>query len=206
MELDPESPVPPFEQVKEQIAAAIEAGSLEPADRLPTVRQLATDLGLAANTVARSYRELELAGLLETRGRHGTFVAPTRHRPGSSQPGKPGTSFVPCTNWVSGTKRPSPSSAEKPVVSERRERRDRRERPSRCAGILIRLAGKSVVSFVARVETLRPSSRHRTPDVQWGQPQRPERQPTARASAAARAAARGQSGATVWRPGRAYTI
>ena len=82
VDLDPESPVPPFEQVKAQIAAAIEAGSLEPADRLPTVRQLATDLGLAANTVARSYRELELAGLLETRGRHGTFVAtsssPTR--------------------------------------------------------------------------------------------------------------------------------
>lgn len=82
MEVDPESPLPPFEQVKEQIAAAIEAGSLQPADRLPTVRQLAADLGLAANTVARSYRELELAGLLETRGRHGTFIAahssPTR--------------------------------------------------------------------------------------------------------------------------------
>ena len=82
VDLDPESPVPPFEQVKEQIAAAIESGSLQPAHRLPTVRQLATDLGLAANTVARSYRELELAGMLETRGRHGTFVAtsssPTR--------------------------------------------------------------------------------------------------------------------------------
>jgi DNA-binding transcriptional regulator YhcF (GntR family) len=39
------------------------------------VRQLAGDLGVAANTVARSYRELELAGVLETRGRHGTFVA-----------------------------------------------------------------------------------------------------------------------------------
>jgi DNA-binding transcriptional regulator YhcF (GntR family) len=84
VDLDPESPVAPFEQVKEQIAAAIETGSLQPADRLPTVRQLATDLGLAANTVARSYRELELAGMLETRGRHGTFVAtkssPTRTR------------------------------------------------------------------------------------------------------------------------------
>jgi len=82
VDLDPESPVPPFEQVKEQIVAAIETGRLAPADRLPTVRQLATALGLAANTVARSYRELELAGLFETRGRHGTFVAtsssPTR--------------------------------------------------------------------------------------------------------------------------------
>ncbi len=80
VDLDPESPEAPFEQVKEQIAAAIETGSLQPADRLPTVRQLATDLGLAANTVARSYRELELAGMLETRGRHGTFVA-TRSSP-----------------------------------------------------------------------------------------------------------------------------
>jgi DNA-binding transcriptional regulator YhcF (GntR family) len=82
VDLDPESPVPPFEQVREKIAAAIEAGSIQPAERLPPVRRLATDLGLAANTVARSYRELEVAGLLETRGRHGTFVAhvqsPTR--------------------------------------------------------------------------------------------------------------------------------
>ena len=82
VDLDPQSPVPPFEQLKEQIAAAIESGNLLPADRLPPVRQLANDLGLAANTVARSYRELERAGLFETRGRHGTFVAtspsPTR--------------------------------------------------------------------------------------------------------------------------------
>jgi len=74
--LDPDSPVPPFEQVRQQIAAAIETGVLEPSVRLPTVRSLAAGLGLAVNTVARSYRELELAGLLETRGRHGTFVAP----------------------------------------------------------------------------------------------------------------------------------
>jgi DNA-binding transcriptional regulator YhcF (GntR family) len=75
--LDPLSPVPPFQQVRERIAAAIENKDLRPDVRLPTVRQLAADLGLAANTVARSYRELELAGLLETRGRHGTFVAGT---------------------------------------------------------------------------------------------------------------------------------
>lgn len=40
------------------------------------MRQLAGDLGLAVNTVARAYRELEMAGLVETRGRHGSFVAP----------------------------------------------------------------------------------------------------------------------------------
>jgi len=73
--LDADSPVPPFEQVRAQLAAAIETGALAAETRLPTVRQLATDLGLAANTVARSYRELEAAGLVETRGRNGTFVA-----------------------------------------------------------------------------------------------------------------------------------
>jgi DNA-binding transcriptional regulator YhcF (GntR family) len=73
--LDPESSVPPYEQVRSQIAAAIESGRLRPAAQLPTVRRLAGDLGLAVNTVARAYRELELAGLVETRGRHGTFVA-----------------------------------------------------------------------------------------------------------------------------------
>jgi DNA-binding transcriptional regulator YhcF (GntR family) len=73
--LDPQSSVPPYEQVRSQIAAAIESGGLRPATRLPTVRRLAGDLGLAVNTVARAYRELELASLVETRGRQGTFVA-----------------------------------------------------------------------------------------------------------------------------------
>jgi DNA-binding transcriptional regulator YhcF (GntR family) len=72
--LVPSSPVAPFEQVRSQIAALIECGELAPAVRLPTVRTLAAELGLAVNTVARSYRELERAGLLETRGRHGSFV------------------------------------------------------------------------------------------------------------------------------------
>jgi DNA-binding transcriptional regulator YhcF (GntR family) len=73
--LDPESSTPPYEQVRSQIAAAIESGRLRSAAQLPTVRRLAGDLGLAVNTVARAYRELELAGLVETRGRNGTFVA-----------------------------------------------------------------------------------------------------------------------------------
>jgi DNA-binding transcriptional regulator YhcF (GntR family) len=73
--LDHQSAVAPFEQVRAQLAAAIETGVLQPADRLPTVRALAADLGLAVNTVARSYRQLELVGLVETNGRHGTFVA-----------------------------------------------------------------------------------------------------------------------------------
>ena len=50
-------------------------GRLPPGTRLPTVRELAGLLGLAVNTVARAYRELETAGIVETRGRFGTFVA-----------------------------------------------------------------------------------------------------------------------------------
>jgi DNA-binding transcriptional regulator YhcF (GntR family) len=73
--LDPRSSIPPYEQVRSQLAAAIESGRLRPAAQLPTVRRLAGDLGIAVNTVARAYRELETAGLVETRGRHGTFVA-----------------------------------------------------------------------------------------------------------------------------------
>jgi DNA-binding transcriptional regulator YhcF (GntR family) len=80
--LDLDSSVSPFQQVRDQIATAVEDDVLLPEVRLPPVRRLATHLGLAANTVARSYRELELAGLVETRGRHGTFVranpSPTR--------------------------------------------------------------------------------------------------------------------------------
>ena len=73
--LDPASSVPPFEQVRSQIMDAIAAGTLPTETRLPTVRKLAGDLGIAVNTVARAYRELEMAGLIETRGRNGTFVA-----------------------------------------------------------------------------------------------------------------------------------
>lgn len=73
--VDPASHVPPFEQVRAQIEALISAGTLPPGNRLPTVRRLADDLGLAVNTVARAYRELEQAGIVVTRGRHGSFVA-----------------------------------------------------------------------------------------------------------------------------------
>jgi DNA-binding transcriptional regulator YhcF (GntR family) len=73
--LDPSSPVPPYEQVRSQIAGMISDGALVVGARLPTVRRLADDLGLAVNTVARAYRELESAGLVETRGRAGTVVS-----------------------------------------------------------------------------------------------------------------------------------
>src|ERR1700712_5347332 len=81
--VDDTSPVPPFEQVRAQLATQITDGVLTAGTRLPTVRRLADDLGLAVNTVARSYRELEAAGLVETRGRVGTVVLgndPARER------------------------------------------------------------------------------------------------------------------------------
>ncbi|MGY4649160.1 DNA-binding transcriptional regulator YhcF (GntR family) [Mycobacterium sp. URHB0021] len=58
-----------------QIIDGVRDGKLAPGTRLPTVRELAGQVGLAVNTVARAYRELETAGILETRGRFGTFVA-----------------------------------------------------------------------------------------------------------------------------------
>ena len=73
--VDHSSAVPPFEQVRDGLAAAVRNGELAAGDRLPTVRRLAADLGLASNTVARAYRELEESGVVETRGRNGTFVA-----------------------------------------------------------------------------------------------------------------------------------
>ena len=73
--VDPALPTPPFEQIRTQIEAARESGELPAGHRLPPVRHLAAELGVAANTVARAYRELEAAGLIETRGRRGSFIS-----------------------------------------------------------------------------------------------------------------------------------
>ena len=77
--VDPDSSVPPFEQVRTQIADLIGAGRMLPGDRLPTVRALAADLGLASNTVARAYKALEAGGLVEAHSRAGTRVANGQH-------------------------------------------------------------------------------------------------------------------------------
>lgn len=66
---------PPYDQIKHQITQQVRGGELQPGDKLPTVRRLADELGLAPNTVARAYRELESAGLLDTRGRAGSFIS-----------------------------------------------------------------------------------------------------------------------------------
>jgi len=78
LSIDPVSPTPPYEQVRSQIETLIRTGELARGTRLPTVRQLSLDLCLAVNTVARAYKELEAAHLVETRGRNGTFVLASR--------------------------------------------------------------------------------------------------------------------------------
>ena len=79
--VDLDSATPPYEQIRAQVSSLITLGALEPGARLPTVRRLAADLGIAAGTVARAYRELEQSGLIDTRGRRGTVVAGTPEDP-----------------------------------------------------------------------------------------------------------------------------
>lgn len=69
-----DGPVPPYEQIRSQIARAAADGAVVAGTRLPPVRALAADLGVAVATVARAYRELEGAGIVQTRGRGGTVV------------------------------------------------------------------------------------------------------------------------------------
>ncbi|MFD9483553.1 GntR family transcriptional regulator [Streptomyces sp. NPDC059991] len=73
--IDQEAASAPYEQLRAQIAERARAGVLPVGYKLPTVRGLAEELGLAANTVAKAYRALEADGVIETRGRNGTFVA-----------------------------------------------------------------------------------------------------------------------------------
>ena len=75
--VDPKDRTPIYEQLDRALRAAIATGRLGVGDQLPTVRQLAVELSLNANTVARVYGELERAGILETRRGVGTFVTAT---------------------------------------------------------------------------------------------------------------------------------
>lgn len=73
--IDTTAATAPYEQLRAHIAREAKSGTLPTGYRLPTVRGLAGELGLAANTVAKAYRALESDGVIETRGRGGTFVA-----------------------------------------------------------------------------------------------------------------------------------
>ncbi len=75
VEVDLTSSVPPYEQIRLQVLGHVSAGHLRAGDRLPTIRALAADLGVATGTVARAFRELEAAGVVVTRRRTGTVVA-----------------------------------------------------------------------------------------------------------------------------------
>jgi GntR family transcriptional regulator len=73
--LDAHSGVPVYRQLIDQVQAAVASGVLGAGDQLPTVRQVAVDLAINPNTVLRSYREMEIRGLLDTQQGTGTFVA-----------------------------------------------------------------------------------------------------------------------------------
>jgi GntR family transcriptional regulator len=81
--IDPRDQTPIYAQIERALRAAIASGRLRPGDQLPTVRELAVELRVNANTVARVYSDLERAGVLETRRGVGSFVAaaPARARP-----------------------------------------------------------------------------------------------------------------------------
>lgn len=72
--LESDTAIPRFEQLRGQLSVMVAVGRLEPGARLPTVRHMAEQLDLAPGTVARTYRELENDGIVEGRGRQGTFV------------------------------------------------------------------------------------------------------------------------------------
>lgn len=75
--IDADDPTPPYEQLRRQLEHLISTGSLDDGQRLPSVRQLAADLSLAAGTVARTYAELEKGGLVLSRRGAGTRVTAT---------------------------------------------------------------------------------------------------------------------------------
>jgi GntR family transcriptional regulator len=74
--IDIDDPLPQFEQLIEQIKAAVSAGTLKPGAPLPSIRQLANDLELNSKTVAKAYKLLERDSVIETKGYRGTYVHP----------------------------------------------------------------------------------------------------------------------------------
>lgn len=75
LEVDASDPTPVYEQIRGQVVDMVVAGTLSAGTRLPTIRQLATDLGLAKGTVAKAYETLLRDGVVRSAGRNGTVVA-----------------------------------------------------------------------------------------------------------------------------------
>jgi GntR family transcriptional regulator len=78
--IDQRDATPIYAQLERGLRAAIATGRLRPGDQLPTVRQLAVDVQVNANTVARVYAELERAGVIETKRGVGSFISATPAR------------------------------------------------------------------------------------------------------------------------------
>jgi GntR family transcriptional regulator len=83
LSIDSRDATPIYAQLERALRAGIATGRLQPGSQLPTVRQLAVDLRINANTVARVYAELERAGVIETRRGVGSFISAT---PAQAQP------------------------------------------------------------------------------------------------------------------------
>jgi GntR family transcriptional regulator len=83
--LDLHSGLPVYRQIIDQVRGGVASGSLNVGDQLPTMRQLAVDLSINPNTVARAYRELELGGVLETQQGTGTFISAQKMRGGGEE-------------------------------------------------------------------------------------------------------------------------
>lgn len=108
--LDPAAADPPYEQLRSQVAARAATGDLPAGTRLPTVRALAAELGVATGTVARAYKELEADGVVVTEGRRGTFVA---------APEAPGDAVAAAEEYAAAARRLGMTRAEAERLLER---------------------------------------------------------------------------------------
>ena len=73
--VDPESSIPIYIQIEDSITSLIAAGQIQPGEQLPTIRELAAEIRVNLNTVARAYHELDLQGVITTQRGKGTFVS-----------------------------------------------------------------------------------------------------------------------------------
>ncbi|MEV0676870.1 GntR family transcriptional regulator [Actinosynnema sp. NPDC050436] len=114
--VDPDNGVPPWRQIRDQLVHLIRSRALPPGSPFPPIRQLARDLGLAAGTVARVYRDLETSGLLVTAGRRGTVVA---DHPPAAPPAEPPTpqATAPVTGAALAARAADPATGAAPTAA-----------------------------------------------------------------------------------------
>lgn len=109
IDIDPDSSTAPFDQLRLQIIEQVRSGQLIAGTKIPTVRALAVEVGLAPNTVAKAYRELGEQGVIETRGKqaHSSRAAVTPFAP---EPRRPQQGMCRnCGSWGCPTRRYSAS-------------------------------------------------------------------------------------------------